>query len=119
MEQDEKENSVKGSPRRNQRRKKINQEKNIVLEIKAKGFQDEASSQLFQILEKDEEKNLSVFSTDWVNRRSLMNIILYGKEGLEIGHGIYCPSFLLEGITWTGCIPSLKITASLNLASCT
>ena len=48
-----------------------------------------------------------------------MNIILHEKEGPEIGHGIYCPSFLLEGITWAGCIPSLKITASLNLASCT
>ena len=29
-----------------------------------------------------EEKNLSVFSLDLVNRRSLMNIMLYGKEGL-------------------------------------
>ena len=26
-----------------------------------------------------------------------MNIILHEKEGPEIGHGIYCPSFLLEG----------------------
>ena len=43
-----------------------------------------------------EEKNLSVFSLDLVNRRSLMNIMLYGQEGLEIGHGISCPSFLLR-----------------------
>lgn len=37
-----------------------------------------------------------------------MNIILYGKEGLEIGHGIYCPSFLLEGITLDWLYPFSK-----------
>lgn len=48
-----------------------------------------------------------------------MNIKLHGKREIRDTLGIYCPSFLLEGIPWTGCIPSLKGTASFNMASYT
>lgn len=67
----------------------------------------EGSGQSFQTLERDQvrEELGSVYSLGLASKRSLMNMVLHGKEEVEIAQSIYSSGFLPEGICWAGYHP--------------